>query len=97
MEQERALKFTARINQLVEEGQMVELEFRDKTDSRQVGKVLFVGDDYIEFTREVKSEAVQEGSDEKSITIFNLTTIVLLSDIQAFTILKEASRIKSNE
>ncbi|GAH06188.1 unnamed protein product, partial [marine sediment metagenome] len=56
--EERKLKLVDRIRQLAEEDQEekqpVEIELRGKEDSRQVGKVVFVGVDYVEFTREVK-------------------------------------------
>ena len=92
--EERKLKATERIKQLAADGDMIEIELRDKADSLHVGKLAGVGDDYVEFIREVKSETTQKDDDDSIVTIFNLTTIVLLADIQAFTVLKEGTKVR---
>ncbi len=93
--EERALILGKRIQQLAEVGSSIEIELRGKKDTATItGRVVFVGDDYIEFVREVKRESTQEGDDDTIITIMNLTTIIPINDIQACTVLKEGTTVR---
>lgn len=93
--EERALILGKRIQQLAEVGSSIEIELRGKKDAATItGKVVFVGDDYIEFVREVKRELTQEGDDETIITIINLTIIMPINDIQVCTVLKEGATVR---
>ena len=94
--EERKLKAVERIKQIAKEGQTIEVELRDKEDSSQLGEVVFVGDDYVEFIRNVKSEIAQEDDDSKIVTAYEVTTIILLGDIRAFSVLKKGTTMRQN-
>lgn len=94
--EDRKLKAVDRIKQVVKEGQTIEVELRDKEDSCQVGKVVFVGADYVEFIRNVESEVAQGNSDSKVVTAYKITTIIFLRDVRAFSIIEEGTTTRVN-
>lgn len=80
-----------RLRQLAKKGLAVEVELRDKEGELPVGKISFVGGDYLEFTREDKQEIAVPGSkNDVTSTIVEITTIIALKDIRAISMLTDS-------
>lgn len=80
-----------RLQQLAEKGLHVEVELRDKEGELPVGKISFVGGDYLEFTREATQEIAVPGSkSDVTSTTVEITTIIALKDIRAISMLTDS-------
>lgn len=80
-----------RFRQLAKKSLVVEVELRDKEGELPVGKISFVGDDYLEFTREDKQEiAVPDSKSDIASTVVEITTIIALKDIRAISMLTDS-------
>lgn len=85
------MKASEKISQLLEVGQEVELELREKEDAFYTGKVVELGENYLVLSRKASMD-VEQGGEKVLTKSYKVTTLILLKDIRALSVMELISQ-----